>query len=73
MSVFGIQAHADGAGKLLDAQVPQDKVELIGEQKTVQDGKVTTTRPLCAYPQAARYKGKGDPNDAASFECAVPK
>jgi hypothetical protein len=42
MSVFGIQAHADGAGKLLDAQVPQDKVELIGEQKTVQDGKVTS-------------------------------
>ncbi len=28
--------------------------------RKVQDGKVTTTRPLCAYPQAARYKGKGD-------------
>ena len=41
--------------------------------RKVQDSKVTTTRPLCAYPQAARYKGKGDPNDAASFECATPK
>ena len=27
------------------------------------------TRPLCAYPKVARYKGSGDPNDAASFEC----
>jgi feruloyl esterase len=28
------------------------------------------TRPLCAYPQAAKYKGSGDTNDAASFVCA---
>ena len=28
------------------------------------------SRPLCPYPQLARYKGTGDPNDAASFECA---
>ena len=21
------------------------------------------------YPQAAKYKGSGDPNDAANFEC----
>ena len=27
------------------------------------------TRPLCAYPQAAKYKGKGDTNDAANFVC----
>ena len=31
------------------------------------------TRPLCPYPQAARYKGSGDPNDAANFECERPK
>ncbi len=30
---------------------------------------VTLTRPLCPYPQSARYKGTGDTNDAASFEC----
>jgi hypothetical protein len=29
----------------------------------------TMTRPLCAYPQAAKYKGSGDTNDAASFVC----
>jgi hypothetical protein len=30
------------------------------------------TRPLCAYPQVAKYKGSGDTNDAASFVCAEP-
>ncbi|MFZ1988167.1 MAG: tannase/feruloyl esterase family alpha/beta hydrolase [Alphaproteobacteria bacterium] len=27
------------------------------------------SRPLCAYPRHAQYKGSGDPNDAANFEC----
>jgi feruloyl esterase len=31
------------------------------------------TRPLCAYPQAARYKGNGSTEDAANFICADPK
>ena len=34
---------------------------------------VTETRPLCAYPQVAKYKGSGDTNDAASFACAAPE
>jgi hypothetical protein len=34
--------------------------------------KVEVTRPLCPYPQAARYDGKGDPNDSASFTCTAP-
>lgn len=29
-----------------------------------------STRPLCEYPRYPRYKGKGDPASAASFECA---
>ncbi len=29
------------------------------------------TRPLCPYPQAAKYKGSGDPNDAVNFTCAA--
>jgi hypothetical protein len=28
------------------------------------------TRPLCAYPQSAKYNGTGDSNSAASFTCA---
>jgi Tannase and feruloyl esterase len=33
---------------------------------------VKMTRPLCAYPQIAKYKGTGDTNDAANFVCAQP-
>ncbi len=31
---------------------------------------VQATRPLCPYPQMAKYKGQGDPKDAAAFVCA---
>jgi Tannase and feruloyl esterase len=31
------------------------------------------SRPLCAYPQHAHYKGSGDPEKATSFECRPPK
>jgi pimeloyl-ACP methyl ester carboxylesterase len=27
------------------------------------------TRPLCPFPQVARFKGAGDPEDAANFDC----
>lgn len=37
----------------------------------VRDGKVDRTRPLCAYPQQAVYKGSGSLDDAANFECRV--
>ena len=30
---------------------------------------VVRTRPLCAYPLAARYKGTGSTDDAANFAC----
>jgi len=33
---------------------------------------VQMTRPLCPYPQIARYKGMGDTNDAANFVCRAP-
>jgi feruloyl esterase len=36
------------------------------------NGKVDRTRPLCSYPQVARYKGTGSIDDAANFECRVP-
>jgi hypothetical protein len=29
----------------------------------------TMMRPLCPYPQAAKYKGNGDTNDAGNFTC----
>ena len=32
---------------------------------------VQMTRPLCPYPQNAKYKGAGDTNDSANFVCAA--
>ncbi len=34
---------------------------------------VKMTRPLCAYPLVAKYKGSGDTNDEANFICAPAK
>ena len=36
-------------------------------------GEVYRTRPVCAYPEQARYKGTGDVNDAANFACIEPR
>jgi feruloyl esterase len=36
------------------------------------DGKVDRTRPLCPYPQVAKYKGTGSTDDVANFACALP-
>jgi feruloyl esterase len=33
----------------------------------------TGSRPLCAYPKVAKYDGKGDTRDVASFSCVDPK
>lgn len=59
-----------------------DKFDLLGavvnwvEKGTAPDSVVATgkafpgrSRPLCAYPKHAQYKGQGNPEDAASFDC----
>jgi hypothetical protein len=35
-------------------------------------GKTIRTRPLCPYPQVARYQGAGSIDDAANFRCVAP-
>jgi feruloyl esterase len=35
----------------------------------MEGGKVVRARPLCPYPQTARYNGSGSLDDAASFAC----
>jgi feruloyl esterase len=44
--------------------------ELIASHSTA--GKVDRTRPLCPYPQVAKYKGTGSIDDAANFSCKAP-
>lgn len=38
----------------------------------VVDGEVTRSRPLCPYPEVARYTGRGSVDDAANFSCVAP-
>ena len=35
-------------------------------------GAVDMSRPLCPYPQVAKYKGEGSTTDAANFACKAP-
>lgn len=39
----------------------------------VTNGTVVRTRPLCPYPQVARYNGQGSIDDAANFSCVAPR
>jgi feruloyl esterase len=50
---------------------PQTLIATKYEEKTTPPH-VLMTRPLCAYPLQAKYKGSGDNTDAANFTCAAP-
>jgi feruloyl esterase len=39
----------------------------------VVNNQVVRTRPLCPYPQVARYSGSGSIDDAANFACVLPQ
>jgi hypothetical protein len=38
----------------------------------VQQGATVMTRPHCAYPEVAKYKGGGDTSKAENFSCVMP-
>jgi len=40
-------------------------------QRRDQTGAVTRSRPLCAYPLVAKYKGSGSTDEAANFVCSA--
>jgi feruloyl esterase len=42
------------------------------EARKIENSKIVRTRPLCPYPQVARYKGQGSIDDAANFRCVAP-
>lgn len=44
----------------------------IGRRYPVDPATITFRRPVYPYPLQVRYKGKGNPNDAASFEAVAP-
>jgi hypothetical protein len=45
--------------------------QLIASKLT--NGQVVRTRPLCPYPQVARYKGQGSIDEASNFSCVAPR
>ncbi|HSO75191.1 MAG TPA: tannase/feruloyl esterase family alpha/beta hydrolase, partial [Blastocatellia bacterium] len=61
----------------LERWVEQGKApdRIIASKRQSQDFKspVIRTRPLCPYPQVARYKGSGSTDDAANFVCTTAK
>jgi hypothetical protein len=51
----------------VEAGIPPDKI--IATKYAGKD--VVRTRPLCPYPQVARYSGTGSTDDAANFKCVI--
>ncbi len=56
----------------IDDWVSQERApdRILAEHLT--DNKVDRSRPLCPYPQIAKYNGTGSSDDAANFVCAMP-
>ena len=81
MDHCGIQTNGPGiAGTgidpltALEQWVEEGKApsELIATKTAAAGGQTLWRRPVCAYPKIARYKGSGDPTDAANFSCMDP-
>jgi feruloyl esterase len=60
----------------IEAWVEQGKApDQLSAVKLAEGGQsqvVTATRPVCAWPEAARWNGTGKPTEFSSFFCAIP-
>jgi feruloyl esterase len=52
--------------------VEKDKAPASMVASRVVGNQVVRTRPLCPYPQVARYVGQGSIDDASNFRCVAP-
>ena len=81
---FGQQGNPQGAGpernvysaleRWVEKGVAPDKI-IAAKYQGVPGvtRRIKMTRPLCPYPEIAKYNGMGDSNDAANFTCARPR
>jgi feruloyl esterase len=53
-------------------KAPEQIVATKYKNRTDPASGIERTRPLCAYPKTARYKGTGSTDDASNFECVAP-
>ncbi|MEO8450878.1 MAG: tannase/feruloyl esterase family alpha/beta hydrolase, partial [Gemmatimonadota bacterium] len=63
-------------GRAPDAVIGTEaSVHLFAGERNTAPGQATArrTRPVYPYPRWTKYKGSGNPNDAASFEPAEPR
>jgi len=58
--------------KVMEQWVEQGKkpTEIVASH--FKNGQVDKTRPICPYPQVAKYNGVGSTDDAANFSCVAP-
>ncbi len=55
----------------IEAWVEQGQAPTQIEAQHIENGQVTRTRPLCPYPQTAKYDGNGDINNISNFSCSI--
>ena len=75
----GVQHCGGGAGpapggqlEALMAWVEENKApDSLLATRPAQNGGPARTRPVCAYPLVAKYKGSGSTDDAANFSCST--
>jgi feruloyl esterase len=62
--------NADWLGALMNwVEKGQAPAQIVGSH--LEKGQATRTRPVCPYPQVARYKGTGNKDDAANYACLL--
>lgn len=56
----------------IEKGVKPSSTGIVATQSNPLPGQAAKNRPLCKFPQYAKYNGTGDPNAAASFSCTTP-
>ncbi len=56
----------------IEKGVKPSSVGIVATQSNPAAGKTAKKRPLCKFPEYAKYDGTGDPDLAASFACVKP-
>jgi len=59
----------------IEKGVKPSSAGIVATQSNALDGQTVKTvkrRPLCKFPEYAKYDGTGDPNSAGSFACVKP-